>query len=125
MNTSPAESADQAKVGSEVVTVAALPGVPIGTRGRIVALDESEDSVWFARVQWQLPRKRSEIMALVGDISINIPWRARPVTAEFNKSEFERVFRPTEQDSCGSNQRMVASICVKPDSGTQCRSAFG
>ena len=109
MNTSLAESAAQTNVGAEVVALSSLPNVPIGTRGRIVALDESGDSEWFVRVEWQMPRKRAEFMALVGDISINFPWRTRPVVTEFSKSEFERVFKPTEPGSRGANQRVGAA----------------
>jgi len=99
MNTCLTQSEAQAKVGAEVVTVAALPDIPIGTRGRIVAVGGSESPEWFVRVQWHLPWKRSEIMALVGDISINIPWKTKRAPAEFSKREFERLFKPAEQES--------------------------
>lgn len=96
MNACFSQSEAQAQIGAEVVTVADLPEIPLGTRGRVV--DAGEDGVrgWVVRVQWDLPPKRSWILALVGDLCFNLPWKTKRAPVELSKSEFERLLRPVE-----------------------------
>ena len=96
MNACFSQSEAQAQIGSEIVTVAAFPEIPIGTRGRVVDAGEGGVRGWVVRVQWDLPPKRSEMLALVGDISFNIPWKTKRAPAVFSKSEYESLIGRVE-----------------------------
>ena len=86
-------------MGREFVTVADLPDVPRGTRGKVV--DTQWDGVrgGVLRIRWDLPKKRSEVMALLGDLSFNIPWYSNHPDAEFSKCEVEHWLAPAADGS--------------------------
>ena len=51
---------------------------------------------WVVRVEWDLPRRRSAMMAQLGEFSFNIPWRSKVPSGEFDKGEFENCLRRVE-----------------------------
>jgi hypothetical protein len=80
-------------MNAEVVAAADLPGIPAGSRGCVVDSCDGGARGWLVRVNWELPPQRSEIMAMVGDVSVNVPWKTPVPTVDFSKSEFERLLR--------------------------------
>jgi hypothetical protein len=97
MNAVYSESEARSQVGTEVVTVADLPDIPKGTRGRIIDTVDDRGRGWILRVQWDLPPKRSEVMAQVMDISFNIPWKIKRPLAEFDKAEVASSLKRVEE----------------------------
>ena len=77
----------EAMVGSRFTTVSALPSVPIGTHGEVVDCVMDKTRGWLVSVRWDLPPKRSELMAQLGDLSFNIPWNSEHPLAELSKCE--------------------------------------
>ncbi|MDA1273572.1 MAG: hypothetical protein O2960_05915 [Verrucomicrobia bacterium] len=96
MNASFTDTEARNFIGSGVETLTNLPQVPLGTRGRVVDARCSPSHGWVVRVEWALPRKHSAIFAQVGEFSLNIPWRSRVPTGEFDKGQFESCMRPVE-----------------------------
>jgi hypothetical protein len=83
-------------VGDVVETVTNLHPVPLGTRGRVVGADPAGAHGWIVRVEWDLPPRRSSMLAQFGEFSFNLPWRSKVPTGEFGKSEFENCLRRLE-----------------------------
>ncbi len=83
-------------VGFGVETVTNLPDVPLGTRGRVVDASRAGVRGWVVRVEWDLPPKRSEILAQFGEFSFNLPWGSKVPTGDFDKGDFERCLRRLE-----------------------------
>lgn len=83
-------------VGSGVETLTNLPQVPLGTRGRVVGAKHAGSRGWVVRVDWDLPPRRSEMLAQVGEFSFNLPWKSKAPAGEFDKSEFESWLRRVE-----------------------------
>jgi hypothetical protein len=80
-------------VDLEVETLTAIGSVPQGTRGRVVKARRAGAMGWVVRVEWDLPPRRSEVMAQLGEFSFNLPWRSKVPAHEFGKSEFESCLR--------------------------------
>jgi len=93
MDTCFSESEARSQIGTEVLTVEKLPEVPIGTHGRVVDAVQGGARGWLLRIEWALPPKRSEILAQVGELSVNIPWRSKVPKAELSKGDVERLLR--------------------------------
>ena len=81
-----------------MVTVMDLPDVPVGTLGRVIHAGKNGARGWTISIEWDLPPKRTGMLAHVGEFSFNIPWRTKSPTAEFGKSEAERLLKPVERE---------------------------
>ena len=97
MNVCYSESEARSQVGAEVVTVADLPEVPVRTSGRVVGAHEGGVRGWLVCVKWDLPPRRSEVLAQFCDLSFNLPWRMKRPVAEFSKTETEHLLRRVER----------------------------
>ena len=96
MNVCYSESEARAQIGAEFVTMADLPEIPVGTRARVTDVVEHGARGWIVRVRWDLPQKRSELLAQIGDLSFNVPWREKRQEAEFSKCEVDRLLKRAE-----------------------------
>jgi hypothetical protein len=96
MNAGYSEKGALAQIGAEVMTIAEVAGIPLGTRGKVIDADEGGIRGWVVRVEWNLPPERSYVMAQILDISINMPWETKHPSSEFTKGEVERVLRSVE-----------------------------
>jgi hypothetical protein len=86
----------RATVGTVVEALSDFPSVPKGSRGAVVKMTRRGNDQWAARVEWDLPRESSFVVATVLDASFNFARRARRVADEFDKSEFSRLLRVLE-----------------------------
>ncbi|MBI1175821.1 hypothetical protein GC207_00120 [bacterium] len=94
MNQTYSASATLSRVGTHVVTLSELPGIPVGTNGRVVRVHRSDGRGGKLGVRWELPRKRTTVFAQVGEFSFNIPWWTKPPITEFNISEAGQLLSP-------------------------------
>jgi hypothetical protein len=85
------ESEARVHFGERVEALTDFPSVPAGTRGKIVCARKVGSDGWVVRVEWALPRRRSQYFATVVNLSFNFQTESRPVTDEFSKDEFERL----------------------------------
>jgi hypothetical protein len=81
-------------VGAKVLTVTDLPEVPVGTRGKVIHATKNGVRGWTLTIEWDLPARRTAMLAQLGEFSINIPWWTRTPAAEFSKSEVEQLLKP-------------------------------
>jgi RNase P/RNase MRP subunit p29 len=98
MNACFTESEARNRVGAEVLTVTDLPEVPVGTRGRVIHATKNGVRGWTVTIEWDLPARRTAVLAQLGEFSINIPWWTRTPAAEFSKSEVEQLLKPVALD---------------------------
>jgi len=85
------ESEARAHVGDRVEALTDFPSVPAGTPGKVVRALKFATDGWVVRVEWALPRRRSQYFATVVNFSFNFQTQSSPVTDEFSKDEFERL----------------------------------
>ena len=81
----------RAHVGETVEALSDFPSVPLGTLGRVVRVRMVESDHWVVRVEWAVPRKRSQYFATVVNVSFNFQTQSHSVTDEFTKNEFDRL----------------------------------
>lgn len=87
------------ELGNIVEALSDFPSVPKGSKGTVVKVKRYAKDKWAARVEWDLPRQTSFILAMVMDASFNFAKRSKFVTDEFCKSEYEilvRVLQPAD-----------------------------
>ena len=82
------------KIGSAVETLSDFPSVPTGTKGAIVKAQQCRNENWEVKVRWESKEPGSYNLAMVGDVSINFPTKAKAVTDVFCKSEYESLVKP-------------------------------
>jgi len=97
MNAYYSESEARTQIGAEFVAMTDLPDIPAGTRGRVQDVVEDGARGWIVRVRWDLPPKRTELLAQVGELSFNVPWREKRREAEFSKCEIEQLLKRVEE----------------------------
>jgi hypothetical protein len=85
------ESEAHSHVGECVEAKADFPSVPAKTAGKVASSRKVEPEGWALRVEWALPRKRSQYFATLVNISFNFQTQAPPVTDDFSKDEFQRL----------------------------------
>ena len=68
-----------------------FPSVPAGTIGRVAGTRKVDSDGWVLRVEWALPKQRSQYFATVLNVSFNLQTEAAPVMDEFSKDEFQRL----------------------------------
>jgi hypothetical protein len=83
----------QQEVGHQIEALADFPSVPKGSKGTVVKAQSYAGAEWVVRVEWQLPRRSSVVDMMVGDISLNLYKRSKPVTDQFCKSEYEKLVK--------------------------------
>lgn len=83
----------QQEVGRQVEAQADFPSVPKGSKGTVVKVHPYGGADWVVRVEWQLPRKSSVVDMMVGDISLNLYKKSKPITDQFCKSEYEKLVK--------------------------------
>jgi hypothetical protein len=88
------KSEAQEWVGCHVKAGDGLEAVRPGATGTVVRAKKSGTDGWLVRVEWNVPKKRSEYMAFFGEFSFNLPGRKKAVTSDFSKDEFERFLEP-------------------------------
>jgi hypothetical protein len=86
------------RVGVEVLTVKDLPDVPVGTRGRVIHAAKNGVRGWTVTIEWDLPARRTAVLAQLGEFSFNIPWWTKTPAAEFSKSEVEQFLKPVDME---------------------------
>ncbi len=83
----------QSHVGEHIQARSDFPSVPAGTVGR-ACTRKVESNAWVLRVEWALPRKRSQYFATIVNVSFNFETQAAPMTDDFSKDEFQRLLEP-------------------------------
>ena len=81
----------QEQVGSRVSAAAGFPFVPPGTVGSVVRARRHDGENWVVCVEWDLPKRSTAYLAIVGDLSFNIPWRSKRPADELSRDEFQRL----------------------------------
>ena len=90
------ESEARSHVGERVEARSDFPSVPAGTLGKVAATRRVEPEGWALRVEWALPRKRSQYFATLVNISFNFQTQSAAVTDDFSKDEFQRLVSSTK-----------------------------
>ena len=85
------ESEAHAHVGDRVEALSDFPSVPARTQGKVVRARKVDSDGWVVRVEWSLPRRRSQYFATILNLSFNFQTQANPIIDEFSKDEFERL----------------------------------
>ena len=81
------------EVGHQIEALADFPSVPKGSKGTVVKAEPYAGAEWIVRVAWQLPRRSSVVDMMVGDMSLNLFKRSKPVTDQFCKSEYKKLVK--------------------------------
>ena len=81
------------QIGHLVEALADFPSVPKGSNGKVVKAKPYAGTDWVVVVEWQLPRSSSVVDLMVGDVSLNLYRKGKPVTDEFCKSEYQTLVK--------------------------------
>ncbi len=81
------------KIGNIVESLSDLASVPAGTKGVVIKAQQQKKGQWEIKVRWKSKEAGSFIMATIGDLSINLPAKAKAVTNVFCKSEYESLVK--------------------------------
>jgi len=82
------------KIGNVVESLTDFPSVPTGTKGVVVKAQQRKKEQWELKVRWKSNESGSYFFSMVGDVSINLPMKAKAVTDVFCKSEYESLVKP-------------------------------
>ncbi len=94
------ESEAKDLVGNTIEAISRLQSVTPGTIGTVIGAN-SRDEGWVVEVRWKV-RRSSFLNVMLGDACLNIPRKAKTVTAELSKSGFEANARVLLQSSTGN-----------------------
>jgi hypothetical protein len=83
----------QADLGHQVEALADIPSVPRGSRGTVVKAQPYSGANWVLTIEWRLPKRSAVVDLLVGDVSLNLFSRSKPVTDQFCKSEYQSLLK--------------------------------
>jgi hypothetical protein len=83
----------QQQIGHQVEALAAFPSVPKGSKGTVMKAQPYAGTDWVVTVEWQLPRRSSVVDMMVGDVSLNLYKKCKPVTGQFCKSEYQTLVK--------------------------------
>ncbi len=74
-------------IGNRIEAKNSLQSVAPGTVGTVIGANSREEG-WVVQVRWKV-RRSSFLNVMVADVCLNIPRRARTITAELSKSDLE------------------------------------
>lgn len=83
----------QRQVGHQVEALADFPSVPKGSQGTVVKAQPYSGTDWVVKVEWQLPRRSAVVDLMVGDVSLNLFKKSKPITDQFCKSEYQALVK--------------------------------
>ena len=81
------------EVGQQVEALADFPSVPRGSRGTVVKAQPYSGANYVLTVEWALPKRSTIVDLMVGDVSLNLFSRNKPVSDQFCKSEYQSLLK--------------------------------